>query len=118
MRKVGIEEPVNSAFYQGAAKGKSQMEEKLLLEASGGMPISIHDRIWFVISDMQHLRLMLEEREPEPRKELAVYNKEEIGALIFQCVSDLYLTEKPRQEIADTLLKCLYIMDKSHKERG
>lgn len=41
------------------------------------------------------------------------YNKEtiELKQMIFQCAADLYLTVKPRQEVADTLLRCLSIIN-------
>lgn len=120
MRKVETQGILNQAYHKGLVEGKRKMEDKLLQFAEQEIPLEINGRAWFLISDIQHLKLMFAEMEAETNEKLDSHNVhswEEIRQSIFNCISDLYLTEKPRQEIADTLLKYLAELDKHMNEK-
>lgn len=109
---IELYKTVNPAYHRGIEDGKKQYEELLLQAAVCGKPIELNGHVWHLQSDVEYLRKTFVDLEMAAWKDSKKYIWSEWKQRLFQLVADLYLTEKPREEIADCLMKYLAELDK------
>lgn len=96
----------------GYDHGVIEYKEKLLQAAEDGTPIELDERAYFLKSDIQNLRDTFSDLEQEAKEEPARCSFGVLKQNFFDCAADLMLTDKPREEVADNILKYLAELDK------